>query len=222
LIVPRPRSDASLRTVNKARHCKKFQRLHKAQHPPFSHDNRKTLVNLSEVPLEEASCSALRKGLNYAVTPTVVPVEDFLCVVDKALDALPEDTAEKVRQETIRILNSSRRPKDKLTIAERNVLRAFKANEAITILSAHKGNAIVVLETADFNPKIAALLDDHSYKKLMKDSTESVERKTVLLRKIILTFLGSMSTTSAVVFQAPETPWVAEDLQARGFPWDLL
>jgi hypothetical protein len=109
-------------------------------------------------------------------------------VVEKALDALPDETDEKVRQEFNKILTGSREPKDKVTFMERRNFRTFEANEAFTVLSAQKGNAYVVLETADYNRKIAALLEDHSYKKLMKDSTESVERKTVLLRKITLTF----------------------------------
>jgi hypothetical protein len=53
-----------LRTVDDvtAWHCKKFQHLHEAQHPPGPLDNKKTVVNQSEVPLEEAACSALSKG----------------------------------------------------------------------------------------------------------------------------------------------------------------
>jgi hypothetical protein len=43
-----------------------------------------------------------------------------------------------------------------------------------------KGNSTMVPDTADYNWKIAALLEDHSYRKLRKDPTESVERKTVL------------------------------------------
>jgi hypothetical protein len=47
------------------------------------------------VALEEAVFSALSKGLNYSVTPAVVPVEAILCGVEKARDALPEETAEE-------------------------------------------------------------------------------------------------------------------------------
>jgi hypothetical protein len=54
--------------------------------------------------LEEAACSALNKSLNYAVTLAVVPVEDSLCGVEKAIGALPEVTAEEVLQKTIEIL----------------------------------------------------------------------------------------------------------------------
>jgi hypothetical protein len=99
----------------KAKHCRKFQRLHKTQHPRLPPDNRKTVINLSEVPLEESACSALSKGLNYVVALAVLPVEDILCGVEKAVGALPEETAEEVRQETVRILKGSHKPKDNLT-----------------------------------------------------------------------------------------------------------
>jgi hypothetical protein len=41
----------------------------------------------------------------------------------------------------------------------------------------------VVLDTADYNQKITALLEDKAYRKLKKDPTEAVERKTILLLK---------------------------------------
>jgi hypothetical protein len=167
----------------KAKHCKKFQRLHRTQHPPLPPDNRKTVINLSEIPLEEAARSALSKGLNYAVALAVLPVGDILCGVEKEVGALPEETAEEVRQETVRILKGSHKPKDNLTGEDRRALRALKVNEALTVLLADKGNATVVLDTADYNQKIAALLEDKAYRKLKKDPSESVERKTVLFLK---------------------------------------
>jgi hypothetical protein len=99
------------------------------------------------------------------------------------MGTLPEETAEQIRQETVRILKGSHKPKDNLTGAERRALRSLKANEALTVLPADKGNAIVVQNTSDYNRKIAALLEDKAYKKLKKDPTDSVERKTVLLLK---------------------------------------
>jgi hypothetical protein len=81
---------SSITEDRKAKHCKRFQRLHKAQHPPLPPDNRKTVVYLSEVLLEKAAWLALSKALNYAVTQAVVPVEDILCGMEKATTALPE------------------------------------------------------------------------------------------------------------------------------------
>ncbi|PNF41399.1 hypothetical protein B7P43_G14428 [Cryptotermes secundus] len=167
----------------RARQCKKFINLQKTQHPPQLHENKKTVVNLSGVPLEEAAYSALSKGLNFAVAPSSIPVKDILCGVEKAVMVLPEETAEEIRQETVRILKGSNKPKDNLTGAERRALRALKSNETLTVLPADKGNAAVVLATSDYNQKIAALLEDKTYRKLKKDPTDSIERKTLLLLK---------------------------------------
>jgi hypothetical protein len=53
----------------------------------------------------------------------------------------------------------------------------------LTVLPADKDNAMVILNTVDYIQKINALLDDSTYKKLAKDPTDSVERKTALLLK---------------------------------------
>jgi hypothetical protein len=159
----------------RAKHCKKFQRLHKTQHPPLPSYNREPVVNLSEVPLEEPACSALSKGLNYAVTSAVVPVENILCGLEKAIGILPEETGKEVRQETIRILKGSRKPKDNLTVAERRAVRALKVNEALTILPDYKGSAAAALNTAGYHRKITALREDHAYRKLKNNPSESVE-----------------------------------------------
>jgi hypothetical protein len=132
--------------------------------------------------MEEAACSALSKGLDYVVASAFVPVKDILCGVEKGIGALPEETAEEIRQETARIFKGSYKLKDNLTGAERRALRALKANEALTVLPANKDNAAVVLGTSDYNQKIAALLEVKAYKRL-KDPTDSVQSKTVLLKK---------------------------------------
>jgi hypothetical protein len=116
------------------------------------------------------------------VVPARIPVKDFLCGVQKEIGTLPEETAEEIRQEKVRILKGSRQPKDNLTGAERRALRSLKANGLLTILPADKGNGAVVLGALDYNKKIATLLQDKAYAKLKKDPTESIERKTVLLK----------------------------------------
>jgi hypothetical protein len=74
--------------------------------------------------------------------------------------------AEEARQETVRIIKSSSRPKDNLTRDERKALRTLKANTDLTILPADKGNAKVVLNTLDYKQKITSLLEDPSYRRL--------------------------------------------------------
>jgi hypothetical protein len=98
-----------LRTADevRARHCGKFQHLQQTQQPPRLLDNKKTVVILSEVPLEEVACSALSKGLNFAVAPASLPVKDILCGVEKAIGTLPEETEEEILR---RLSGSSKAP----------------------------------------------------------------------------------------------------------------
>jgi hypothetical protein len=75
--------------ADKARQCSKFERLHGAQHPATQADHKKTAINLSSIQLEDAAYSALSKGLNYAVSPAALPIEDFITGVEKAFVSLP-------------------------------------------------------------------------------------------------------------------------------------
>jgi hypothetical protein len=128
----------------KARHCRKFQLFHEAQHLPLPPNNKETVANLRKVPLEEAAYSALSKSLNFVAAPSFVPVRDIMSRVAKAISVLHEETAE-IRQETVRILKRALKPRDNLIGAERRALRALKANEALTVLPTDKDNATVIL-----------------------------------------------------------------------------
>jgi hypothetical protein len=64
---------------------RKYQRLHRTQHPAPLADKRKTVVNLSNVPLEDVAYSVYGKGLNCVVSPAVLCIEDFISGVEKAV-----------------------------------------------------------------------------------------------------------------------------------------
>jgi hypothetical protein len=53
----------------------------------------------------------LGKGLNRAVFLVVLPIEDILTSVEKAVFSLPEEAAEEVWQEIFRILKASSKPR---------------------------------------------------------------------------------------------------------------
>jgi arginine repressor len=82
---------------------------------------------------------------------------------------------EEARQETVRIIKSSSRPRDNLTRAEKEALRTLKKNTDLTILQADKGNATVILNTVDYKQKITSLLEDPSCTRLARDHTELTE-----------------------------------------------
>jgi len=77
---------------------------------------------------------------------------------------------------------------DYCCVLERAALKTLKDNVNLTILPADKGNATVVLNTSDYKQKISSFLQDPAYRKVTKDPTDSIERKTTaLLKKSSLT-----------------------------------
>jgi hypothetical protein len=109
------------------------------------------VISLSYVPLEEAACSALGKEVNYVVDPAVLLIEVFLSGVKKAVGCLPEEDSGEVQQEVIRILKASMKPKNNLSEGERRAVWALQTSADFTVLSAGKGNMVVVLNTSDYN-----------------------------------------------------------------------
>ena len=91
--------------------------------------------------------------------------------------------AEETRQETVRILKNSSRRRDNLSKTETAALNNLRNNTELTILPADKGNTMVVLNTTDYKQKISTLLEDPAYRRLAKDPTTTIERKTTLLLK---------------------------------------
>jgi hypothetical protein len=103
--------------------------------------------------------------------------------VEKAVLSLPDEMAEETRQETVRILKNSSRRRDNLSKTETAALNNLRNNTELTILPADKGNTMVVLNTTDYKQKISTLLEDPAYRRLAKDPTTTIERKTTLLLK---------------------------------------
>ena len=91
------------------------------------------------------------------------------------------EQAEEARHESVRIIKTTTRTKNNLSKNERTALKTLKDNTQLTILPADNGNVTVILNTMDYKLKIASLLGDSVYKKLDKDHTDSIERKTIKL-----------------------------------------
>jgi len=158
--------------------------------------------------LDGGVSSLLQKVLNYAVTPRIIPIEDTLAGVENAVQSLPVEMAEEAKQEAVRIIKSSSRPKDNITEAERTALVTLKNNTNLTILPADKCNATVILNTVDYKQKITSLLEVPSYRRLAWDLTDSTERKTTLLIKKIHSHRRYKQATAPDRLQ---TEWTSED-----------
>jgi hypothetical protein len=130
-----------------------------------------------------ATHSALSKGLNFAISPSLQPTEDILADVEMAVSTMLVEAAEEVQQEAVKILRMSKELKRNIRMAKKWALQILWGNADLTILRADKGNAMVVFNTADYTEKVLTLLDELAYNKLTKDPTQSTEQKTTLLIK---------------------------------------
>lgn len=90
----------------------------------------------------------------------------------KARGVLLEEVAEEAPQETVRILKGSFKPKGSLSGGERKSLCVLKFKGELIVFASNKGFVTMILDTMDWDLKIATLLEDYAYKKLNKDITE--------------------------------------------------
>lgn len=86
---------------------------------------------------------------------------------------MDEEAASNLRGRICSILTKARPPPLNLQKDERAALKVLKEEENILVLPADKGNATVVMDTAEYHEKMKDLLDDPVYKKGQKRSNIS-------------------------------------------------
>ena len=68
----------------------------------------------------------LKKGLNFAITPRVVPTDDFITATEVACRQLKPEAADILRSDVVRTLKRFRKPQPNLTLEERKALKERK------------------------------------------------------------------------------------------------
>jgi len=66
------------------------------------------LVRLSQYKLDKAETSVLGKGLNFALSPSAVPVRDFVLTTEKTCSHLPSNQAEVMRLDKAKRFENAR------------------------------------------------------------------------------------------------------------------
>ena len=141
-------------------------------------------LDLSSQVLSSSEVSILSKGHNFAVTPTSIPSEEIISQIETAIFHLPLEAGNDIRRRVSNVLHNAKVPKRNINREERAALRNLKQNDKIIILPADKGNTTVVMDKYDYCNKIKAMLSDQNvYKKLKRNPTSSIEKKTSSLLK---------------------------------------
>ena len=99
-------------------------------------DKNNWVVNLSSRQLSEPEESVLNKGLNYAVSPQAVPVEEFVVATEVVCDRLDAKDKEEIRSKVTAILRHASPPSSNITRKERQAIKDLKKDNNIVILPA--------------------------------------------------------------------------------------
>jgi hypothetical protein len=136
------------------------------------YDNKKGVVG--RLSINAGYCFSYMQELEK-VCDMMFPVTLYQRNINTHFDATGFDVFVRYLQDT--------KPRYNLSGAERRALRSLRTNSALTVIHADKGNVTLVLDTMYYE-KISALLRAPTYRRLAKDPTDAVERKTnLLLRK---------------------------------------
>ena len=104
-------------------------------------------------------------------------VEDIIQSTEPALTHLSKTAADDVRIQVHQVLKQARPAKPNLSTQELSALQYLRRDQSIHILPADKGNATVVMDKADYDSKVTAILSTSTYRPLRKDPTPAIERK---------------------------------------------
>ena len=135
------------------------------------------VVNLTDRSVSKPQEDVLKLGLNFAPTPTKLPVVDTTAAVEEGARQLSEEDAEDLRGRVCGILRHAKPLKDNLTKEQRKALNELRSLENEVILPADKGNATVMITREDYDRKMRGVLDTATYKRLKKDPTATQEGK---------------------------------------------
>ncbi|XP_046406364.1 uncharacterized protein LOC124171266 [Ischnura elegans] len=198
-------SSRALETTHRESQIKKYVKLNSRQHPKLESgpDKDRSIVNLTDLHIDDATTSVLAKGLNFAITPRDIPREKIITEVETGIRILPRLVADEIREDVARVLRNAKPPKPNMTAGERTALKALRENQDILILPADKGNATVLMKQVEYQKKISELLSDTIYRKLGKNPMAKAERET---KAIIKKSSIPLEEKRGLITSAPKPP----------------
>ena len=129
----------------------------------------------------------MSRGANFAVSPSEIPIVDYVAQTELACSGLPEGKANELRSAMHGLLKNAKAPKSNITKEERGAIRTIQKaikNKEVLVLSQDKGRAIVLEDPDTYRTKMIKMLepenvaeDKKTYIKLDKDPTKTVKNK---------------------------------------------
>ncbi|XP_024947474.1 uncharacterized protein LOC112495375 [Cephus cinctus] len=109
-------------------------------------------------------------------------MEEIISQIQTAIFHLATQTGNNFRRKHFNILHKP--SKKNISRKERKALLSLRKHDKISILSADKGNGTVIMDKEEYANKINAMLNNsYTYKKIKKDPTTGMGKKTIKLIK---------------------------------------
>ena len=113
------------------------------------------------------------------------PIMEYIAEVEQACTKLGEGKAEEFRVEVKAAIKKIHKPQPNITKKERIALVELKNDPSRMVLTAHKGVAMVIMNTEDYKKKAEDLLNHHTYRSITSDPTMMLKNKLITLLKSI-------------------------------------
>ena len=128
--------------------------------------------------------SGLEKCLKFAVAPSKIPTAEIVAAVEEGISRLNVDQKHLIRAEVSSILRRTKPPPKNISNDVFKALPALKKDPDRLVLSADKGNCVVIMDKQQYDEKASYLLSDrNTYSILKSDPTSKTQRK---LNKMLL------------------------------------
>lgn len=96
-------------------------------HPKLIMNSDKAqVINLSDIILYLAAESILKKGLNFAITPNKIPIEEVISNIEVSIKNLEIAKIKEIGQDIAKILRTAKPPTSNISIEERRALNNLR------------------------------------------------------------------------------------------------
>ena len=136
-------------------------------------DTAKLVINLSSRTLNPTELQVLALGLNYAISPSTIPVNEIITSTEAVARKLDSNTPEQLRAGVSNALRTARPPCPNISYTQKRPLKDLHKDNTIVILPADKGNATVVMDRSLYEEKMKDILLDGNTYKLKKGSNHT-------------------------------------------------
>ena len=104
-----------------------------------------SFINTSTRNLSRDEIDLIQKGLNFAITPRVVPTKEILASVEQGVRNLTEEDHNEVRLKVTGTLKQAKATrKQNLSSSQMKALKGLRTDHNILIIKVDKGNSTVL------------------------------------------------------------------------------